>query len=152
MTLAATTILAQIESHALASGWFERVNRHEPKSSPGNGLTAAIWAQSIGPLPVASGLAATTSLIVFNVRVYTSMLQEPQDEIDPNVLGAVDALISAYSADFELGGNVRNIDLLGAHSPGLRADAGYLNQDGKLYRVMTITMPVVVNDLWSQSG
>lgn len=145
-----TPILDAVQSHALSLGLFERVNTHEPKNAPGNGLTAAIWADRIAPIPGASGLAASTGLVTFMVRIYSNMLQEPQDAIDPNLLAAVDTLIATYSGDFELGGSVRNIDLLGQHGPALSAQAGYINHDNKLYRVMTITLPVVVNDVWSQ--
>jgi carbon-monoxide dehydrogenase large subunit len=33
----------------------------------------------------------------------------------------------------------------------LSAVAGYINQDGKVLRVMTLTLPLVVNDVWSQA-
>jgi hypothetical protein len=59
------------------------------------------------------------------------MAQEPQDAIDPNLTDALSALIAAYSGDFDLGGPVRDVDLLGAISPGLSARAGYINQDSK---------------------
>lgn len=150
MSIDTTGILAAIESHAAALGRFERVNKHEPKNAPGNGLTAAIWAQQLSPIALASGLAATSALLVVNVRIYSGMLQEPQDAIDPNLVAAVDALMAAYTGDFTLGDRVRNVDVLGAHSPGLTATAGYLDQDRKLYRVMTLTVPLVINDTWSQ--
>jgi hypothetical protein len=145
------SILDQVISHAQATGIFDGgVNGHEPKSSPGNGITCAVWAQRVAPLPLASGLAITTGLLTLNVRIYTSMLQQPYDAIDPAVVAAVDTLLAEYSANFTLGGNVRNIDLLGAFSPGLMAEAGYINQDGKLLRIMTITFPIVINDLYPQ--
>jgi hypothetical protein len=145
------SILDQVISHAEATGIFDAgVNGHEPKSSPGNGMSCAVWAQRISPLPLGSGLSATTGLLTLNVRIYTPMLQQPYDAIDPAVVAAVDALLTEYSANFTLGGNVRNIDLLGAFSPGLMAEAGYVNQDGKLLRIMTITFPIVINDLYPQ--
>jgi hypothetical protein len=79
------------------------------------------------------------------------MLSEPQDAIDPEMLNAVDVLFTAYNGDFDLGGEVRNIDLLGQFSNGLSAQAGYINVSGNNYRVMTITLPMVVNDAWSQA-
>lgn len=145
-------ILNAITSHALASGYFERVNGAEPANAPGNGLTAAVWADSVSPIAPASGLAATSARIAFMVRVYASMLQDPPDAIDPNILDATSALLVAYSGDFELGGNVRNVDLLGAHGPGLTGQAGYITQDGQLFRVMTITIPVIVSDVFTQAG
>jgi len=149
MAINATGILDSILSHALASGLFERVNGHEPKSAPGNGLSAAVWLDSIGPV-VSSGLAATSARLAVNVRLYTAMLADPQDAIDPNLIAAVDTLMTACSGDFDLGGNVRNVDLLGQAGTPLSAQAGYLNQDGKLFRVMTILLPLIVNDVWEQ--
>jgi len=150
MSLNTKAIIQAAESHAAALGHFERVNRHEPKNAPGNGLTAAIWVQRVAPLARASGLAATSALLTLNVRIYTSMLAEPQDDIDPAAVDAVDALMNAYNGDFTLGGLVRNVDLLGQYSSGLDAQAGYLEQDRKLFRVMTIALPLVVNDVWTQ--
>lgn len=152
MTLNTVAILDSAVSHAQASGLFESVNGHEPKMAPATpGLTCAVWADQIRPVPRASGLRATSGLLVLNVRIYQNMISEPQDAIDPAVVGAVDTLMGAYSGDFELGGNVRNVDLLGATQFSLSAQAGYINQDGRLYRVVTITLPVIVNDAWSQS-
>lgn len=152
MALDINSILNGVVSHAMASGYFERVNQHEPKNAPGNGLTCAIWVQEIGPVPFASGLSATSGRLLFQVRIYSNMLQEPQDAIDPNVVLAVDALLTAYSGDFELGGNVRNVDLLGQSGVPMSVRAGYLNQDGKLFRIMDIILPVIVNDVWDQGA
>lgn len=147
-----TSILDGLVSHALASGWFMRVNQHEPKSAPiGTGLTAAIWVQRISPV-VGSGLATTSGRLEFTERIYQNMLSEPQDSIDPTVISAVDVLMTAYSGDFELNGLVRNVDLIGTYGPPLSAQAGYLNQSGVMFRVMDITLPLIVNDLWTQAA
>jgi len=151
MSIDTKAIVEAVVSHALASGHFERCNSHEPKNAPGNGLTAAVWMQRLAPLALASGLAATAALLVVNVRVYSNMLTEPQDAIDPNLVAAVDALVNAYTGDFTLGGRIRNVDLLGQYGPSLSAEAGYLEQDRKMFRVMTLTVPLVINDAWTQS-
>jgi hypothetical protein len=144
-------ILAEIVSHAQRIGHLAQVNQHEPKSAPEGVLTGAVWAQELRPLPSSSGLNATTVLVAFNVRIYKNMLSLPQDAIDPEVLAATDALMAAYSGDFTLGGLVRNVDLLGEHGEGLFARAGYVPQDGRLYRILDISVPCVINDLWVQS-
>lgn len=150
MTLQVDDVLSAVVSHCSASGYLDKVNTHEPKSAPGNGLTAAVWVDRIGPAKGASGLASTTALLVFNVRLFQNMLKSPQDMIDPDMMKAVDWLMGAYSGDFTLGGLIRNVDLLGQFEYPLTATAGYINQDGKLYRVVTIQLPLVVNDLWQQ--
>lgn len=150
MALNTLAVLEALESHAAAAGHFERVNRHEPKNAPGRGLTAAIWVQQIQPAARASGLAATAAVVVVNLRIYSNMLQEPQDAIDPNMVAAVDALMNAYNGDFTLDGLIRNVDILGEFGEGLSAQAGYLEQDRKMFRVMTLNLPLIINDVWSQ--
>ena len=140
-----------LQQHAMTSGFFERVNGSEPKSAPGiSGLTYAVWLQALRPTARASGLAVTSALAVFSGRVYTSMISETPDAIDPNMATATAALMEAYSGDFQLGGEVAAVDLLGIHGAGLAAEAGYLNMDGRLMRVMTLTIPVIYNDVWGQ--
>lgn len=150
MTLNITGILDAVVSHAMASGHFEQVNGHEPQNAPSLGLTAAVWADSVQPVR-ASGLDSTTVRLAFNVRLYTASQSEPADAIDPALIAAVDDLCAAYIADFTLGGLVKQIDVLGAHGIPLLVRAGYIQQSGATYRVMTITLPVIVNDLWEQA-
>ncbi len=145
-------MMSALVSHALEAGLFESANKHEPKSAPGTGTHAAIWVQSISPVALASGLASTSARIEFSVRVYVSMIAEPQDAIDPASGLAVDVLMTKYSADFTLGGTIKNVDVLGACGPGLSAEAGYLQVDQGMYRVMTITVPLIVNDAYTQAA
>ncbi len=149
MSLGTKAILAAVISHAKASGRFERTLTHEPKSAPGNGLSVAVWVQNLRPST--SGLTSTSARLELSVRVYTNMLADPQDDIDRRLLDATDALMTAYSSDFTLGGLVENVDLLGAEGEPLSADAGYLEQDNKLYRVMVITLPLIIDNLWAQA-
>ena len=150
MALDINGILDAVASHAAASGYFDRVGTHEPENAPGFGLTAAVWMDRLSP--VLSGLASTTGRVVFNVRLFTPMAQEPADAIDPNLTAACDALFRAYVGDFTLGGLVREVDVRGSQGIGLEARAGYIEQDGTLLRVYTITLPVVVNDLWDEAA
>lgn len=145
-------IIDAVVSHAAASGYVELAQAHEPKSKPivGGGVTAAVWVQQIGPVPAASGLSMTSGRLELTVRLYAGMLSEPQDAIDPNMMAAVDALMAAYSGDFDLGGSVRNVDLLGSAGVPLQARAGYLAQDGKLFRVFDICLPLILSDIWAQ--
>lgn len=150
MALDIRTILDAVEDHALRSGFFAAVNGHEPKSPPTSGITCAVWVEQIGPARGGSGLNTTSSRLALYVRLYTSMVQQPPDAIDPDLMTALDTLMAAYSGDFTLDGLVRQVDLLGAYGDPLSARAGYLAEAGAEYRVMTITLPLVVNDLWAQ--
>lgn len=140
-----------IVSNTAATGYFETVNQHEPKTAPGNGLTCSIWVDTIKPVQT-SGLNSTSGMVTFFVRVYNSMLAEPQDDIDPAITKAVTSLMSAYSGDFDFGqvADVRAIDLLGAYGEGLAAQAGYMEISNKMFRVMVLNLPIVINDMWDQ--
>ncbi|MER7813798.1 hypothetical protein [Streptomyces sp. NPDC096153] len=150
MPLNVAEILDKIVSHAMATGLLEKVNGHEPDNAPPPGLTAAVWADQIEPVR-ASGLDSVTTRLVFNVRLYSSLQVEPADAIDPALIDAVDTLCAAYVGDFTLGGLVRDVDIFGTYGTPLSTRAGYLQQAGVMYRVMTISLPVVVNDLWSEA-
>lgn len=143
-------LLGKVTDHALTLGRFERVNLLEPANAPGSGLTVAVWVDTIGPAPRQSGLDQTTGLLTILVRIYARMLAD-QNLIDPNLLAATVELMAAYSADFQLGDEVRNVDTNGAMGPGLSARAGYIDQADTKLRVMTITLPLVINDIWAQS-
>ena len=151
MTLAATFRNARdaIASYGAASGFFDAVMLHEPKSAPGKGLSLAIFLAPVEPIQ-SSGLAATSVRMVINAQLRCSMLREPQDDIDLDLLEAADALMTAISGDFDLGGSVRAVDLLGQHGPGLSAQTGYITHDGHMYRVIDVLIPCLVNDVWSQ--
>lgn len=146
-------IIDAIVSDVQRTGVCDAINTHEPKKKPGTGITAAIWCDRIEPVGAASGLASSTALVHFVCRLYTNMLREPQDDIDPLMMRAVSTLIRAWhdDYDFSLDPLVRNIDLLGQHSQGLFAQAGYVEMDNTMFRAYDITIPVLVNDMWPQT-
>jgi hypothetical protein len=156
-TTAAETWLSDIfnavESDISACGWFDRVGMHEPKNAPGHGLSCAVWLQDLRTVR-SSGLAASSALVTFQVRIYTSMVQEPQDAIDPAVFMAISNLTRTWHDNYDLGLHplVRNVDLLGQEGTPLSARAGYVEQSGTLYRVGTIVLPIICNDIWPQGS
>lgn len=152
MAIQSQDLVDRLASHAMTTGYFDRVNQHEPKSKPGRGLTCAIWIDRIEPARGRSGLDATDARVVFNVRVYTNMLQQPQDAIDPQVMIATDALFEAYTGDFQLGDESRFIDVLGmTQGHPLFSQSGYINIDNVVMRVMTITVPIIIERAWTQT-
>ena len=150
MALDIVSIRDHLVSHAQALGVFGQVLGHEPVSAPGNGLTYAVWMSEVAPSPQNSGLSSTSARVVFSGRVYLPADTEPMDDVDVQVTGAVDLLIGAYSGDFELGGTVRNLDLLGADGASLRAVYRYLQLDSTVYRTAHLDIPMIVNDVWGQ--
>lgn len=151
MTFDFQGLVDAVASYAGETGEFERVATHEPKSRPGNGMTCAIWYDQIAPLAAASGLNSVSGLITLTLRPQTPFIQQPEDQIDPLIMRAVASLMTKFAGGFTMTGVVRNVDLLGQHSAGLRAKAGYLTQDKTVYRVLDVSLPLVVNDLFGES-
>lgn len=151
MALNTATILNALRSHAASLGVFEHVVGHALTNPPHTGVAIAF---EFGRFrrSRSSGLAATSGLITYGASIYRPMRTEPQDDIEVEILGAADALMNAYSGDFELGGNVRCVDLLGQESDGLGADGGYAKVGDVPYRAITVNIPLLVNDVFEQAG
>lgn len=151
MSLDTAGLVAAIQSHADTTALFERVTVGEPKNAPGNGLSVAVFFSDVHPLAAASGLASATVRVAFTVRVMKPMLSQPYGDIDPDILTATDGLMRAYVGAFTLDGEVRNIDVFGQHGTSLSASSGYVTIDKVMYRVVDITLPMIVNDLWNET-
>lgn len=149
MALNISGLLDAVVTHASEIGLFDTVGRHETKRAPGQGITASVWVNSVSPIQ-SSGLATTTARVEFMVRIYFSTTRQPYDDNDMLLTQALDALYAAYIDNFTLGGLVRHVDVFGAYGQGLSARAGFVNQDGHEFRVFSVVLPVVVDDLYPQ--
>lgn len=152
MALNARGLLNAAAAHAAASGWFDKVNRHEALNVPGRGLSCSLWVQRLRPVAEMSGLNSTTALLVLTVRISSSASKGPQDDLDPAMLDAADALITAYVRDFSLGDLVEYVDIHGRHGVALDSNAGWIKLDGNsAVRIFDITLPLVIRNLWAQA-
>lgn len=150
MALAIDEILDTLVTHAQNTGWFQNVLEHESKQAGTNGLTAGVWVERIDPIK-SSGLNSSSVRLELEMRLYNSTMAEPYEDIDTNLVKALDALFTAYISDFQLGGEARHIDVFGAHGQGLGVRVGYMNMDGREFRVFQIRIPVIINDAWTES-
>lgn len=150
MALDINGILDVIVTHAQNSGHFSTVNEHESKQSGTNSISASVWVERIDPIK-SSGLNSASVRLELEMRIYGSTMTEPYDDIDSNLTLAVDALFTAYIGDFELGGEARHIDIFGAYGQGLGVRVGYLNLDGREFRVFQVRLPIILNDVWSET-
>jgi hypothetical protein len=138
-------------SHAQALGMFGQVLGHEPVSAPGSGLTFALWMKRVAPIGARSGLASVSVRLELTGRVLMPADSEPLDDVDIAVTGAVDGLMNAYAGDFELGGSVAEVDLLGEYGAPLGAEFGYARFDSTTYRAATLVIPLILNDVWTEA-
>lgn len=137
-------------------GNLTTVEAYEPREAPDTAMHAACWLLSVRPARAASGLASASTIVTFLVRLYIPAgdgTSQPYDGIDREMFAAVDRLLAAFCAKFTLGGRVRNVDVFGAHSPGLGTEFGYAafsGGKGKKFRIATITLPLIVNDMYPE--
>ena len=130
---------------------FETVIQHEPKAAPVSLPACAVWTQALTPVAALSGLAATSGRLELRARIYLNFLGKPEDKIDPELVRLTSTLLGAYTGGFTFAGTVMEIDLLGAHGESLSAQAGFIHHDSHLFRVMEISLPVIIDALWSQA-
>ena len=150
MTSVMGQMIATVNSLVAATGLFDAVSGHEPELPPGSGVTAACWPETIGPA-LANGLATTSPVVMLHVRVYRRHGEGQMDAIEVVMVDAVDAVMRAITGAYTLGGTARAVDLLGGETgQKMTSEAGWMNADGTLYRIHTITVPVVLNDQWEQ--
>jgi hypothetical protein len=152
MNLDVAGIVAGVASHAAASGYFEQVNTYQARAYTGKGIRGTVWCQHITPVPRRSGLAATACRVTLIMRMMQATIMEPYDMIDVDMMNAVSYLIGQYSGDFELGGLITQLDLLGAYGEALEVIAGYLEIDGGMIRIFDLSVPLIVDDVWTQTA
>lgn len=140
-------VYAALLSHGRSLGRYAAVLDYEPKSRPAaRGDTLALWA---GPVePVTSGLSATSARLEFTARLYRLMKDGVSDQ---GLLESVSDFVLSLSQDFDLGGQLRCIDLLGAYGAPLAYDTGYVVLDSTLFRIADIRVPLIANDVWMQA-
>lgn len=144
-----------LNSHVQTLGYFDIVQMHEPKSAPPNGptgLACAMFLADLRPIPMASGLDATSVRIEITARICRSFKAAPEDMIDVNMAMACAAIMGSLTSDFDLGGTIRNVDLMGAHGNALAARAGYQKIDTANYRIMDVTIPMIISDVFDQEA
>jgi hypothetical protein len=160
MTAAIRPILDAVESHAAATGRFDRVlgydpampPSYEPQNAPGYGFTCAVWPGPFTMVGKMSGLNVSSLRLTVRVRLYRARTSDPLDLIDREMVEAIDTLLAAYNGDFTLGGLVMMVDLFGATGPPLSGRDGYLEEDEQVYRTYDIDLPLVLADVYEQSA
>lgn len=148
-----TDLLRAVVDSMSRLGVFETVNDHEPLTPPSaKGLMASVWVERINTIR-SSGLPIGSGRIELTVRIQQAQARRPAKPInDTRLLSAVDAVMRAYTSDFELtgpsGARLRMVDVLGAHGEPLGAQAGYLVIDNVQCRTYELLLPLIINDIW----
>lgn len=144
------TLFAQVEARAKTLGGIEVVIAHEPRSAPVSLPALAVWFNGLGPARGHSGLAATSVRLEFRGRIYLNGSTKDEDKLEQKLLYLSALVMGSFSGAFTLGGTVMAVDLLGGWGSPLEVTPGWLQHDSKEFRVAEITVPVILDDVWSQ--
>jgi len=142
----AKQLFSSIRSIAKELGLFNAVIGHDPENAPPSGVNVSIMLGPVKPV-TSSGLASVSGQVTLMVHVWNFAQRRPLDDVDPEVLWATCALMGAFAGGFTLGGTVREVDLF-----AMSAAPGYVHFQEKEFRTMAITVPVIINDMWSESA
>ena len=151
MSLDTKAILTKLAGIGKQTGLFVKVDKFEPRGQPGNGVTLFLIS---GPMRAitSSGLNNASLRWQIDGRLYTPMNSEPAAELDAVLTGAAAKYLEALCAQFTLGGLVRCIDVFGSDGEPLSATPGYLEQNDKVFRVVTLEIPLLINQQWTLTG
>lgn len=135
---------------------FQGVSGAESDNPPGKGLSLELIVGPLTPAPRTSGLNSTSSRLEFTMRITMPRTAKTPEETDRALLYACCVLMAEFSGDFELTGVpdnlVRDVDLLGAHGPGMSMKPGWLPKGEVNYRMADITLPLILNDTFAQGA
>lgn len=137
--------LETVEDWFGKSGYFGKVQIGEPKQPPQEALSAAVFMNRVTTVLVFAN-GGTREVHVVTMRMYRDMLAEPQADIELGLAKAVSSVSSDLLGDFELGAKIMAVDVAGMHGTPYGATWGYLDLSGKMYRIVDILMPFIVDD------
>ena len=143
MSFDVTATLRSIESKLLSSGYFKHVQIGEPKGPAEQRFTAAIFMSDVSRADLP--LAEVNHVYTVLVRIYDDMLREPQEDVEIEMSNVLDKFLNDLCGEFDLGATIRHVDVGGIWGTALGAKWGYIDLNNWMYRVVDVTVPLVVN-------
>lgn len=144
MPFAVQTTLQNIESYLAASGYFQSTQVGEPKKPPEAEFSASVFMSRVSVVELT--LNSTIEVHVPTVRIYRQMFAEPEENIEFDLGRIISQVSSDLLGEYDLGATIRNVDAGGQHGTPLSAQWGYLDVGGTMFRIVDMTVPLIVDD------
>lgn len=134
--------IQRMESFLSALGYLDTVSVGEPKEAP-QGVHGSIF---LAPYThIGTTLNGTIERRAVTIRIYLNALAEPREDIEFNMDAIISELQEDLLGDFDLGGDIRNIDVT-----FMTVEFGYQDigaQGGAVkYRIGDLLIPMIVDD------
>lgn len=137
-----TTTINLVVSFLQKRGEYSFVQIGEPKSPPRGDLAASVFVSDASVVGVT--LQTTIEIHELTIRLYRNMMEEPEEDNELRISQAVTGIVSDLLGDYDLGASVRNI-AVGEYGRTISATYGYLDVGGTMYRMVDISVPLVVD-------
>jgi hypothetical protein len=140
--------LQLISTYLGASGHVISAQIGEYKSAPdipAAQLTAAVWMSSTNVVGLALD-GGTIEVHVVMARLYGQAFGDEPEDVEITTGQAVQKIVSDLVGDADLGSEIRNVDVGGIHGTSVGAAWGHAEIDGAMYRIVDLTIPLIVDD------
>lgn len=141
-----TNTLDRIVTYLQGDGGIRTAQAGEPKSPPTGvqGVFASVIMRSTSI--VALTLNGTIEQHVILIRLYRDMLAEPQKSIEVDLATAAQRIQADIAGEYDLGASIRSVDVGGEYGEPMRTDWGYVTISDRMYRIVDISVPLLVDD------
>ena len=138
-----TIITRAIKDFVEAQGSFRGASIGPPDDAP-DGLWGAVWYESTRLMGEKSSLSKGSGILTFNLRIYQEQSTESNEDAELRLSMLAHELMSAMAGDFDFGdANVRNLEPFDSFG----ADTSELEVKGRVYDIVDLTIPLLVNDI-----
>ena len=101
-----------------------------------------VYAMTLGGQPMAQEVVTVTILL--------DALREPASGVEKDLALVATNIMADLLGEYDLGGTIRNVDPAGAHGASFATRWGYIEISRKMYRMVDITIPLLVD--WTDTA
>ena len=137
------TTLDAVQTHLDGSGLFFETHIGQPTSAVGEGPIAAIFGDTVSV--VDTTLNSTIEQHVLTIRLYQGTHIGAVETLEKDGWSLVSQVMDLFYGDFQLGANIRNVDVAGEYGTSLSASRDEEAIETTPYYVADIVLPLIVN-------
>lgn len=141
-----TDTLNVIVTHLRNTHYIKHAMVTEPTQPPQDG-TAAVFMNGVEIAEVMLD-GGTVEIHSLTVRLYAKAFRDTQsmESVEKTLAEAAEQVMSDLATDFDLGGNIRAIDIGGTYGTSMGVSFGYVDIGGEMERIADIALPIIVDN------
>ena len=139
--------LDRIHTYLAGSGHVaggQQIGDYNQPPDTGNGPVAFIQLEGSSVYAITLGGQPLEQHVV-QITIMLSALREPTSETEKILAVAATNIQADLLTEFDLGGSIRNVDPAGISGAGFATRWGYKDVQKEMYRVVVITIPMLID-------